>query len=80
MADNTPKRDSEKVPKSLRNYGRYAGIGFQMIAIIGLFTFIGFQIDKKRASGQPLFTAIFSLLGVCLALYQVIRSLTKNKS
>lgn len=80
LADQAPKQDLKKVKQSLKAYGRYAGIGFQMIAIIGLFTFIGFQIDKKRASGQPLFTAIFSLLGVCLALYQVIRSLTKNKS
>lgn len=80
MADKIPQQDLDKVRKSLRNYGRYAGIGFQMIAIIGFFTFIGYQIDKNRDAKQPLFTAIFSLLGVCLALYQVIRSLTKNKS
>ncbi|MFM6953860.1 MAG: AtpZ/AtpI family protein [Sphingobacteriaceae bacterium] len=64
---------------SLKAYARYAGIGFQMVAIIGLFTFIGLKLDDKFETHSPIFTAIFALLGVCLALYQVIRSVLNTK-
>lgn len=67
----------EDEKRAARNYVRYTGIGFQMIAVIGLFTFIGYKIDQSRDSSQPLFTAVLSLIGVCIALYQVIRSLKK---
>ncbi len=67
----------EDEKQAARNYVRYTGIGFQMIAVIGLFTFIGYKIDQSRDSSQPLFTAVLSLIGVCIALYQVIRSLKK---
>jgi hypothetical protein len=60
------------------NFIKYASVGFQMLAVIGVFTFVGHKIDGKR--NTPLFTAIFGLIGVIIALYQVIRSLTKNKS
>ncbi|HEY0897430.1 MAG TPA: AtpZ/AtpI family protein [Sphingobacteriaceae bacterium] len=63
--------------QAAKNYVRYTGIGFQMIAVIGLFTFIGYKIDQSRESSQPLYTAILGLVGVCMALFQVVRSLKK---
>jgi F0F1-type ATP synthase assembly protein I len=68
----------EEEKQAAKSYARYTGIGFQMIAVIGLFTFIGYKIDQSRDSSQPLYTAVLSLMGVCVALYQVVRSL-KNK-
>jgi F0F1-type ATP synthase assembly protein I len=68
----------EEEKQAAKSYARYTGIGFQMIAVIGLFTFIGYKIDQSRDSSQPLYTAILSLTGVCIALYQVVRSL-RNK-
>ncbi|WP_423146960.1 AtpZ/AtpI family protein [Rubrolithibacter danxiaensis] len=65
---------------AFNNYIRYSAAGFQMIVIIGVFTFIGYKIDENRSSETPLFTAGFSLLGVFIALYQVIRSISNNKS
>jgi F0F1-type ATP synthase assembly protein I len=63
--------------QAAKNYVRYTGIGFQMIAVIGLFTFIGYKIDQSRESSQPIFTAVLGLIGVCIALFQVVRSLKK---
>lgn len=57
---------------------RYSGVGFQMLATIGLFAFIGYKIDQHQQSKKPIFTAIFSLLGVILSLYQVIKQLNKK--
>lgn len=45
-----------------------------MLAIIGVFTYIGYRIDKSRDAGSPLFTAVFALVGVCISIYTVIKS------
>ncbi len=76
---NKAENSEEKSTRSLKAYARYAGIGFQMVAVIGLFTFIGYKLDQSRNAKQPLLTALFSLAGVGVALYQVIKSVTKNK-
>jgi len=62
----------------INNLVKYSGIGFQMLAIIGLFAFIGYKIDAHRHHDIPLYTAVFSLAGVVLSLYQVIRQLNKK--
>lgn len=59
---------------SLGNYAYYTGVGFQMLAIIGVFTYIGYRIDKSRDAGSPIFTAVFALVGVCISIYTVIKS------
>jgi hypothetical protein len=63
--------------ESLKNYAKFSGAAFQMIAIIGLFTFAGYKIDERRGADTPLVTAFASLAGVLLALYFFIRSLRK---
>lgn len=62
----------------LSKYVYYTGMGFQMIATIGLCTFIGYKIDQGRAGEKPWFTALFALFGVGISLYTTIRSLTKQ--
>lgn len=75
---NKVENSDEQSGQSLKTYARYAGVGFQMVAIIGLFTFIGYKLDQNRNAKQPLMTALFSLVGVGLALYQVIRTVVKK--
>ena len=67
-----------KAKNTLKSYARYAGMGFQMFAVIGLFTFIGYKLDEGREAEMPLLTALISLVGVCIALYQVIKTVTKK--
>lgn len=57
---------------------KYVGIGFQMIAIIGLLTFIGYKIDAHYQHKSKLITAGFALVGVGIALYQVIRQVNQK--
>ena len=68
--------DQEK--KQLGNFVKYTGTAFQMLATIGVFAFIGYQIDSHRSSGKFIFTALLGVVGVALSLYQVIRSLNKG--
>lgn len=70
------KKDPQKRSKQqLNSYVKYSGIAFQMMAIIGIFIFAGYKIDQYYAHDKLWVTAIFSLLGVAIALYQVIKQL-----
>ena len=64
--------------KKMGNLAKFSAIGFQMIATIGLLTFIGYKIDEHRASKSPIITAMFALAGVAIALYQAIKQATKE--
>lgn len=65
--------------KGMSRFMYFSGMGFQMIAIIGLFAYVGHKIDESKGNEKPIFTAIFSLLGVGISLYSVIKSILKNK-
>jgi F0F1-type ATP synthase assembly protein I len=70
--------NTEKKNKGVNSYIKYSAVGFQMLATIGLFTFIGYKVDEYRKSDQPIFTALISLIGVIISLYQVIKQVNKN--
>lgn len=62
----------------IKSYVQYSGLVFQMMGIIGFFTFAGYKLDENQASKTPIYTAVLSLLGVCISLYTVIKSLKKT--
>ncbi len=73
-----PKNESNNIDdlKSTgTNYAKFIGVAFQMLVIIGLFTFIGYKIDESAAHTTKWVTAILSLVGVFISLFIVIRSL-----
>jgi len=75
MAENEPKNNPDPdSPQGPNNYVKFTGLGFQMIAIICLFTFIGYKIDKAAHHTTQWVTAVLALVGVFIALYTVIRS------
>ena len=65
--------------KQVNNFAKYTGMAFQMLATIGLFTFIGYKIDENQIQNRSIYAAMLGFLGVIVSLYVVIRSLTKNK-
>jgi 4-amino-4-deoxy-L-arabinose transferase-like glycosyltransferase len=60
------------------SYVKYSAMGFQMLATIAVFAYLGYWIDGKREADDSLFTALLALLGTVASLYQVIRSLGKK--
>ena len=56
---------------------RYAGLAFQMLLLIGAGVWAGTWLDARVGTTTPWFTIGLALLGLGLALYQVIRSLTQ---
>ncbi|MCX6260589.1 MAG: AtpZ/AtpI family protein [Bacteroidia bacterium] len=73
------KQKNQKKPpknpenKGLRDFGRYSGLAFQMLAIIGVMTWCGVKLDKVLGLSTPVFTIILSLLGVFAGIYTAIR-------
>ena len=61
----------------LQGVMKYSGLAFQMLAIIGGSAWLGTWLDG-RLNTQPWLTIGLLLLGVFLAVFQVIRSLTKE--
>lgn len=72
-------KESKKDKPEVARWVYYSGMGFQMIAVIGLFIYFGSWLDEKTGNQKPFYTALLGLVGVGISLYQTIRSLTKNK-
>ena len=68
---------NEQDDKPLNAYAKYSGLGFQMIAVIGVFAFAGYKIDESAHHQVKWATAALSLIGVFISLYIVIVSLKK---
>jgi F0F1-type ATP synthase assembly protein I len=74
MAKNEQK-DGDSSGKPVNNYIKFSGIAFQMVAIIGVTTFIGYKIDEHARHSTQWVTAMLALIGVFISLYLVIKSL-----
>jgi ATP synthase protein I len=61
----------------LQSYARYSGLAFQMIAIILAFVWAGRKIDNIYFQGHSIFIIIFSLLGVGISIFIVLKDLLK---
>ncbi len=68
------KNNTESKTK-VQNYVKFSGMVFQMIGVIGLFTFGGYKLDIYYNLQTPIFTAILSVTGVLISLYIIIKRL-----
>ncbi|MCB2220934.1 MAG: AtpZ/AtpI family protein [Bacteroidetes bacterium] len=65
--------------KQLNNYARYSSIAFQMLVIILVGVWGGIKLDEWIGLSIPLFTVLFSIISVILAIYYVTKDFLKNK-
>ena len=68
-----PKKEKNK----LKSYAKYTNMAFQMMVIIIAGTFGGLKLDELVSWEFPIFTLVFSLLSVSLAIYISIKDLLK---
>jgi F0F1-type ATP synthase assembly protein I len=73
------KPPQEKKRNSNKLLLRYAGLAFQMMATLGLAVFVGYKIDQRTGWRIPVFMIIFSLLGLTLLLWQIIKDTRRNE-
>ena len=67
----------QKMKNKKKEYIKYTNIVFQMGVIIGGGTYLGHYLDSLYENNNKLWTIIFSLLSIAIALYQIIKSLNK---
>ncbi len=64
--------------KQPNSYIKYSGMGLKMAIIIGGGTYGGIELDKYLGLKFPIFTLLFSLLSVFLAIYYFIKDFIKK--
>jgi uncharacterized membrane protein len=74
MSKNEQKNPGD-ISSNTSAYAKFVGVAFQMLAIIGLFTFVGYKIDENAGHATKWVTAAMSLVGVFIAIFIVIRSI-----
>ena len=72
MTENEP---NQKDNANLSAIGKFTGIAFQMIAVIGIFTYAGYKIDQLEHHSTKWLTVLLSLIGVVVSFYIVLKSL-----
>ncbi len=75
MANKTSKQEKEK--KQPNQFIRFSGMATQMAVTIGAGVFGGIKLDELLENQQPIATLIGSLLGVVVAIYLVVKDLSK---
>ena len=71
------KNQIQKKKERLNNYARFSGVGFQMLATIGVGVWGGIKLDNIYPNNYQVFTVICSLISIGVALYLVIKQVTK---
>lgn len=74
MPEKEPK-DEHELAKGANNYVKFTGLAFQMVAIIGIFTYAGYRIDAANNHQIKWVTALLALTGVFISLYTVFKSI-----
>lgn len=70
-------KENQKNP--LKHIAILSGIGIQMGVIIYLFVLLGKWLDTSYNEGEKLYIIIFTLLGVAVSLYVVVKQLNSIK-
>lgn len=78
MAITPPDNRNDETARNSSALAKYSGIAIQMFAIIGLSTWAGVWFDGHFHTTTPWFTIGLTLSGIFLALFQVIRSVTRG--
>ena len=63
--------------KPVHKYLRYSGLGFQLIATVLIFIWLGMQIDENMNPESHTFTLIGTLLGIVGAFYFMFKAVKK---
>lgn len=73
------KNTNEEQRNQPKNFIKYSGMAFQMLATIGLSAWAGIKLDEYYKVKNHWFTISLLLLGVVGSIYFVVRSLLKNE-
>lgn len=73
--DTSSEASRTEVKNNSTSILRFAGMGFQLAAAIGLGVVVGMKVDEYLMWEQPMGTALFGLIGLAAGMYQVLKAL-----
>lgn len=73
--DTSSEASRSEVKNNSTSILRFAGMGFQLAAAIGLGVVVGMKVDEYLMWEQPMGTALFGLIGLAAGMYQVLKAL-----
>ena len=72
-------KPTEDNPKNrFDNFIRYSSLGFEMMAIIGIFTFAGYKIDQWLKNEFRIATLVLMIFSVIIAILYGVKGLLKK--
>ncbi|MBN1986677.1 MAG: AtpZ/AtpI family protein [Prolixibacteraceae bacterium] len=72
------RQKQNKPKKKFDDFIRYSSLGFEMMAIIGIFTFLGYKIDQWMENEFNGFTLGLMIFSVIVAIIYGTRNLLKK--
>jgi F0F1-type ATP synthase assembly protein I len=63
-----------------KSYLRYSGLGLQLFVTIGLFGWLGYEMDQYWNDGDPLYIIIMIFLGIIGGFYQFYKAVNHKNS
>jgi hypothetical protein len=60
------------------NFIRYSSLGFEMMAIISIFTFAGYKIDQWLKNEFKIITLVLMIFSVIIAILYGVKGLLKK--
>jgi F0F1-type ATP synthase assembly protein I len=63
--------------KPSKDYLRYSGAAFQLLALILVGVWLGGKLDAWQANEKPIWTAVLSLVLMCVGMYQMYKEITR---
>ena len=73
-----PKKSLKEGLSSSREFIKYTNIAIRMIIIILVGVYAGVKLDEYLEMQTSIFTLIFSLVAVVMAMYVIIREITSK--
>lgn len=70
--------DTHENKKQRNAYLKYSGLAFQLLGSMGVFGWLGYELDQYLNLQFPAFMLFFGFLAFGAVLYQVYKS-TKNQ-
>lgn len=74
---NNNKNQPKKRGKQLKQVAVLSGIAFQLAIITGIGAFIGYKLDERFSTKEPIYTILGTFIGFALAMYGVVKQVNK---
>jgi hypothetical protein len=73
-----PDPSPSKKLKTTNTYLKYSSLGLQILAAIGFFGWLGYELDQYLKIKIPAFTLLFGFAAFGGMMYQVYRSIKRD--